>query len=658
MTDGAATPALDPYLSWARLNDWAGAAIGSGDGREVALAIECQGTVTDLVAAVDRGDLPGVRIAEAYRRGPVIDPAGLHFCTATASLEALPALQSAVKRLKLGLAVPARPRDRVVAKRKASMAGARRPAAVVVGVIDDFVAFDHGWFRDGPGGSRVRRVWSQDGALPDCIAPEAWRAAALWPYGYELDTEAGRGGGRMLRDAMPTVLRRAGHGTAVAALAAGAEPPARGAPDIVAVHLPSAGFADTSGRALKVQALDALHHIIACAGEDVPVVVNMSLGTLAGGHDGRSILEQAIDELVELRQGRLVVVLPAGNGYEARCHACIRLDAQHDRASLTWQVLPDDATPSYVEIWLPGPGEMVEVALVDPSGRTRLEARHGSVRSWPADGRPVCALIRDERVADSDLGTMVLAALAPTAPPDAGPAAPAGLWRIELRNPMRAEIGDVHAWIERDDSLPGRRVRGRQSRFVDASYTAPGRTPGPPVDEGTSVVRRSHTLNSIAHGRHTIVVGGCEALSGRVAAYSASGPARTTASGRGAAPGPGAGCPWLLAPSDEGATLQGLRVPATRGVDTVRMNGTSVAAAQVTRMVAAWLAAAGPGGLTDGQLRSCIERTVIGRPRAASAREGLGRLPPTSARAGAATASAPSPAPVHSRRARGPSSAG
>ena len=38
-------------------------------------------------------------------------------------------------------------------------------------------------------------------------------------------------------------------------------------------------------------------------------------------HDGKSILERAIDELIELLEGRLNVVLPAGNNYEARCHA-------------------------------------------------------------------------------------------------------------------------------------------------------------------------------------------------------------------------------------------------------------------------------------------------------------------------------------------------
>ncbi len=655
MTEPDAGPWPDPYLSWAALNRWHDPGADPSRTR-VSVAIECAGTVADLLALVDRGALPGVHVAAAYR-GPAVDPRRIRFCTATVDIAALPVLEPRIRRLKLGLAVAAEPGHSPQARSPAPAAGATR--RVVVGLIDDFVAFDHPLFRDRAGRSRVRHVWCQDEARPACRAPQAWQAVAGWPYGHELDTRGVAAAGIALADAVPVVRPRMTHGTAVAALAAGSADRGARLPDLIAVQLPRRGIADTSGRALKVHALDALHYILARADPEARVVVNISLGTLAGAHDGGSILEQAIDELIELRAGRLAVVVPAGNGYESRCHAVVRLDRDHRDATLQWLVPPADATPSFVEIWLPegAAAAALRVALVDPTGRTRLDCGRGEVQARPPAGRPACALVFHPRVADSAAGTMVLAALAPTAPRDGGPAAEAGVWHIELRGPAGADIGDVHAWIERDDSLPGRPSGGRQSRFVDAAYEPPRRRPGPPPRDGTSAVRRDGTLNSIACGRHVIVVGGCRARDGRVADDSAGGPTRRPRPARDPGGGGGDGRrPLLLAPSDETATQPGLRVPGTRGVDCTRLRGTSVAAPQVAREIAAWLARAGPKGLAPQALLARIIRRLR-RHRGSVEREGVGWWP-TSAPATPAPAPAPAPAPPRSRRARGPSAAG
>jgi subtilisin family serine protease len=98
-------------------------------------------------------------------------------------------------------------------------------------------------------------------------------------------------------------------------------------------------------------------------------------------------------------------------------------------------------------------------------------------------------------------------------------------------------------------------------------------------------VKRAGSYNAIACGELTVVVGGYAGgvREKRISPYSGGGPLRTPTGQR-------AG-PETLAPSEESRQLPGLRVAGNGNADTVRMNGTSVAAPQVTRLIAAWLAA-------------------------------------------------------------------
>ena len=113
-----------------------------------------------------------------------------------------------------------------------------------------------------------------------------------------------------------------GHGTHVAGIAAGngtKTPNGRGAgvaPDadlaVVKSSLSTADIADGVAELFELAAT-----------RKQPCVINLSLGGHAGGHDGSSILERAIDTLCEER-GRAVVV-SAGNEGMARIHASTAL---------------------------------------------------------------------------------------------------------------------------------------------------------------------------------------------------------------------------------------------------------------------------------------------------------------------------------------------
>ena len=141
-------------------------------------------------------------------------------------------------------------------------------------------------------------------------------------------------------------------------------------PGIVYVQLPDDALRDTSARWAAAYVFDALRYILCCAGKAAQVVVNVSLGAFAGPHDGSSLLERAIDELIDLHGGRLRVVVAAGNtghirddatGRAVPCHARVTLasalgpecDKGMESVDLAWDIDCADSTESFMEIWLP-----------------------------------------------------------------------------------------------------------------------------------------------------------------------------------------------------------------------------------------------------------------------------------------------------------------
>jgi hypothetical protein len=153
--------------------------------------------------------------------------------------------------------------------------------------------------------------------------------------------------------------------------------------------------------------------------------------------------------------------------------------------------------------------------------------------------------------------------------------APYGEWRIEIQNAV-ASSTVVNAWCERDDPVFGNEAGPRQSQFTDH-------------------IEKTGTLNSIAHGRRTIVVGGYDLHTagasieeGPISRMSATGPGRGL-SGRDRHPSvPGTAAkrgPEVLAPCSLGFGDEGIAAAAVLTGDQVRLTGTSVAAAALTRYV-------------------------------------------------------------------------
>lgn len=180
---------------------------------------------------------------------------------------------------------------------------------VLIGVIDDGIDITHSEFLDATGKTRLKALWNMD--------YEGGNTPAAFGYGHtwtsdSINAHIGRyNQGLITRFDMTKRFGYSFHGTPVTGLAAGKSGIAPGA-DIVSVALTALG--DTilhSGRIV-----DAIAYIYSKAQEaDKKCVVNISLGLMDGApHDGKSMVERAIDEFCEGKPDILVCVSAGNNG--------------------------------------------------------------------------------------------------------------------------------------------------------------------------------------------------------------------------------------------------------------------------------------------------------------------------------------------------------
>ena len=479
---------------------------------------------------------------------------------------------------------------------------------VFMGVIDDGLAFAHERFRtsDDPPSTRIEYFWNQD---------DRHHVTPGLCYGQELHKADIDGlmrqcvhGGLVDEDAVyelagyVDVRKRWAHGTEVMDLACGeplhgyrrgraseegrpAEPVRH--PRIICVQFKTPGrtIRDTSGLWFAVYALDALRYVLrrahdAANGRSYSVVINLSYGYIAGPHDGSSIIERAIDELIKASHDQLSVVVPAGNSNLARCHAQFLLASEGSRR-IHWRVLPDCATPSFLEIWLPPDADATKltVQIRTPWDDESPPVSVNDVYTWQPGRDVLCAVVYLDRVATGDRH-MILIALAPTIThdPQRDPA-PAAAWEIWLSNDSDAPL-EVHAWVQRNETAYGYPLRGRQSRFEDPRYDRfdpCGREMDYDDEHGTSWVRRDGTLSSVATGDSTVVIGAYRLSDGKAASYSATGP---TVDGK------RRGGPDATAIGDDSVACLGVLGASTRSGAALALSGTSAAAPQIARLLA------------------------------------------------------------------------
>ena len=470
---------------------------------------------------------------------------------------------------------------------------AQTPPPVVVAAIDRGGAVLNACFghRDDPTRTRLLGYWDQ----AERATVDAWQAAAAG-YGRELnpttlnallqraqqdpDGELGVYRDLGLGDLLQAhALGQPEHATHVLDTLAGLPPvqpcaasakprqddPASRAP-LVLVSVPPSRIGQTTGTATVAQVLDGLHYILALAeahAPGVPVVVNISLGLLAGPHDGSSALERAIDGLMR-RRPHLLVVLAAGNNGGDRLvdpgkgtNASGRL-APGDTATLTWRLQPGDPTDSFLELWW------------HTLGKTAADLRLRVV--YPVAGEEVpLNHQQDLRAGDALVGRLHSQALGALGQdheargqlslgPVGGPrgALPAGRWVLALRNagpePLEVDArvqGDLPRWNEPEPV---------QSVLSESSGLSLG---------------EAGSLNGLATGQLPMVVGAARQSDGSDTLYTSRPKSRGTQRQRERVD--------ARAVADEGAFAPGLVASGVLSGSWVRMGGTSVAAPVAAR---------------------------------------------------------------------------
>ncbi|MEP6845943.1 MAG: S8 family serine peptidase [Panacibacter sp.] len=170
---------------------------------------------------------------------------------------------------------------------------------VVIGIIDDGIEFGHPYFLDSAGNTTINAIWNMDYLGSP---PAGFNYGTLWEMdtlnyflkpGYNL--------------ASPYLMQQkfggANHGTSVASLAAGINGVA---PDAMLVAVALNSFQDTLLRSDRIiDGIAFIYNRASALGKKC--IINLSLGTQWGGpHDGKTLVERAIDNFCEDRADLLI----------------------------------------------------------------------------------------------------------------------------------------------------------------------------------------------------------------------------------------------------------------------------------------------------------------------------------------------------------------
>jgi subtilisin family serine protease len=340
----------------------------------------------------------------------------------------------------------------------------------LIAIIDSGIDVLHKAFRDADGNTRIIALWDQS----NLYGPGNARMKASYGDVYrQVDIDS-----FIQSNSVPPELGRdrSGHGTHVASIAAGRAvgnfsggiaPEAQ----IIFVKSPPRSYGSSTG--YKKTHSDALEFIDALATKlHKPVVVNLSQGMNAGAHDGTTLVEVAFDEFT--RGGRepgRVVVKSAGNERRSDCHAEIYVNTG-GRSVLEWEVVSDHES-TVIELWFPS-HDKLQFRLVNPDNEESGWAswsnptvdevfRNGNhyrmtYTRFNADNGDSLLLL------SIDTGTTNLIRKSNIT------------WKLEIDGLDVKTNGLIHAWMERDMSLPAKFRNSWLSENVTISIPGTART--------------------------------------------------------------------------------------------------------------------------------------------------------------------------------------
>lgn len=212
-------------------------------------------------------------------------------------------------------------------------------SGVIIGYVDTGLDYNHLDFKDSIGNTRVLRYWDQ-------TAPVNFRTPSKYGYGQAFtNTEINSG--------INPSYANGSHGTTVTGCGSGnglANGRNKGMAPESSIVIVKNNFNAASWTLTVAEAVD----YIFCVADtlNMPAVVNLSLGTYLGSHDGRDPAALYIDSLLNDKAGRIVVCSAGNSGSWAPYHVQKQLSAD---TNFVWMVpnasLAYGGPGVYMDLW-------------------------------------------------------------------------------------------------------------------------------------------------------------------------------------------------------------------------------------------------------------------------------------------------------------------
>jgi subtilisin family serine protease len=348
---------------------------------------------------------------------------------------------------------------------------------VIIGIVDFGCDFLHPNFQDAQKNTRILYFWDQKGAP---------QTPGL-PYGREYDQNFIN---QAIHDKssykdLGLSLENNAHGTHVMDIAAGNSSKYPGvAPEadlvFVQLSLPDPIEAEEEFLGSSSHLYDAVKYIFDKAVEKgKPAVVNISLASNGGPHDGSSMIESMFDDLLTGLTGR-AIVMAAGNSYSQGIHASGSVKSTAP-SKFEWEIPchVESENPEKwgqrqeMEIWYEGQTPLI-LDIYDPNQVFLGSCTLGGTFVKPVNDFPQPIILIhhnfDDEAKENHIDVFI---------DDRYQKLVTGKYRFELKLPanLTNENVDYHAWVEENKEYPSKFDLQYQVQLYTISSIANGKLP-------------------------------------------------------------------------------------------------------------------------------------------------------------------------------------
>ena len=259
--------------------------------------------------------------------------------------------------------------------------------------------------------------------------------------------------------------------------------------------------------------------------KDLPLSINISLGTNGGAHDGSSGVSRWLDALLAV-PGRSICVAAGNAGQEAptseddfgwimgRIHTSGRIPSRGLDVDLEWTVIGNgiaDVSENELEIWYSAQ-DRISVQVLPPGTKSWLTVAPGEYIENKRLPSGCTVSIYNELYHPTNGENYIAVYLSPNLERRPFRGVDAGVWKVRLHGDEIRD-GRFHGWVERDD--PGAIGRdGETDLFRFPSFFT------------TTTNVDSHSISSLACGHRVVAVANLDEELRRVNVTSSQGPTR------------------------------------------------------------------------------------------------------------------------------------